>query len=133
MLFTPEASAVATKLPILIYYPMAWNHDRNSIPAIRRTYGAYCLFATDDAGHLFIRTGLSIWNLQQFLPHALLERSAGKNQWHGKLLEAAGEIFFKFAFQHLQVFVLPGDDGAGKKLIQCAELRLQHPAVGELE
>src|SRR5262245_1058414 len=133
MLFAPEASTVASKLPILVYYPMAWDHDRNSIPAIRRTDGPNCSFATNNSGHFLIRAGLSIRNPQQLVPHAFLERSAGKNQRHGKLLEPTREIFFKFTLQRLEVFVLPWNDGAGKEPFQCAELRLQHPAIGELE
>src|SRR5436190_5440976 len=99
MLLPPEPSAIASEFPILINDAMAWNHDRNSIPAIRGTNGTLRVFGADGAGEVFIRTGFSIWNAQQLIPHTLLKRSAGKNQWHGKTLQPGREILFKFILE----------------------------------
>src|SRR5438552_15002572 len=118
MLLPPQASAITTKLAILIHDTVAGNQERDSIRSVGMSDCALSRRGTDAACELLIRTSFAIRDAQQFVSDAHLERSARINEGQIKLSQLPREIRIELFLRFNQMIVFTGNDRARKQLFE---------------
>jgi hypothetical protein len=94
ILFVRQAASIARQRPRTADYSMARHNNRNRIAPIGSTDCPHRTRLAQAGGQLRITGGITIRNVEQGAPNALLEWRTGRQvQRHIKLLPATGKIF----------------------------------------
>src|SRR4029450_9175550 len=112
---------------------MAGNDDGHAVHAVGATDcpdGGRTRNASRD---VFVGARLSIRNVSQCFPDALLERGARSVDRNGEGVSPAGEIFVELSSQRRQMRMLGGHQRSLEASAQDDELLFEHAAIREFE
>ena len=106
---------------------------RDPVAAVRLADGARAAGAAERARQVLVGARLAVRDPPQLAPDRLLERGSGVVERHLEASALAGEVLGELALRRLDEGVRARHERSAEPLAQRRELRLERPAVGELE
>src|ERR1043165_7294402 len=95
----PQPAAVATQLPAFVHDSMTRNDNRNPIEAVGAADGSDRFGAAHRLRNVFVRSRLTVRDVEQRLPDAFFKWAAGRVDGHVEMGPATGEILTQFILE----------------------------------